>query len=52
MSYEITDVEDTSEGKVVTATISGDFPGSPVAGLRFRFTDYDDRQIRRLRIAP
>ncbi|MDH6463611.1 ketosteroid isomerase-like protein [Micromonospora sp. A200] len=52
VSYEITDVEDTSAGTVVTATISGDFPGSPVAGLRFRFAEYDDRQIRRLRIAP
>ncbi|MER6591789.1 nuclear transport factor 2 family protein [Micromonospora purpureochromogenes] len=52
VSYEITDVEDTSAGTVVTATISGDFPGSPVAGLRFRFAKYDDRQIRRLRIAP
>ncbi|MEH0819117.1 MULTISPECIES: nuclear transport factor 2 family protein [unclassified Micromonospora] len=52
VSYEITDVEQTSEGTVVTATISGDFPGSPVAGLRFRFEEYDDRHIRRLRIAP
>ncbi|MBX7268250.1 nuclear transport factor 2 family protein [Micromonospora sp. Llam7] len=52
VTYEITDVEQTGVGTVVTATISGDFPGSPVAGLRFRFEDYDDRHIRRLRIAP
>ncbi|MET8907956.1 nuclear transport factor 2 family protein [Micromonospora sp. NPDC004551] len=52
VSYEITDVEDTPAGTVVTATISGDFPGSPFAGLRFRFEDYDDANIRRLRIAP
>jgi hypothetical protein len=52
VTYEITDVEQTREGTVVTATITGDFPGSPFAGLRFRFEDYDERQIRRLRIAP
>ncbi|MDG4796869.1 nuclear transport factor 2 family protein [Micromonospora sp. WMMD1082] len=52
VTYDITDVEQTPDGTVVTATISGDFPGSPFAGLRYRFEDYDDRQIRRLRIAP
>jgi hypothetical protein len=52
VSYEITDVEATPSGIVVTATIAGDFPGSPFAGLRFRFEDYDDGRIRRLRIAP
>ncbi|MFI7549961.1 nuclear transport factor 2 family protein [Micromonospora sediminimaris] len=52
VSYEITDVTQTPEGTVVTATITGDFPGSPFAGLRYRFEDYDDNQIRRLRIAP
>ncbi|WP_262286424.1 nuclear transport factor 2 family protein [Micromonospora sp. MA102] len=52
VSYEITGVEDTPAGTVVTATITGDFPGSPFAGLRFRFEDYDDTRIRRLRIAP
>ncbi|MBY8848787.1 nuclear transport factor 2 family protein [Saccharothrix longispora] len=50
--YEVTGAERTAEGLVVTATISGDFPGSPVAGLRFRFEDFDDGAIRRLRIAP
>lgn len=52
VTYEITDVAQTPEGTVVTATITGDFPGSPFAGLRFRFEDYDDQRIRRLRIAP
>ncbi|WP_406108175.1 nuclear transport factor 2 family protein [Micromonospora globbae] len=52
VTYEITDVEEAPEGMVVTATISGDFPGSPVAGLRFRFEEYDGERIRRLRIAP
>ncbi|RAO15093.1 nuclear transport factor 2 family protein [Micromonospora noduli] len=52
VSYEITDVEDTPAGTVVTATIAGDFPGSPFAGLRYRFSDYDDTAIRQLRIAP
>ncbi|MFI7606283.1 nuclear transport factor 2 family protein [Micromonospora sp. NPDC049366] len=52
VSYEITDVEETPEGTVVTATITGDFPGSPFAGLRFRFEEYDGGRIRRLRIAP
>ena len=52
VSYEITDVGETAAGTVVTATITGDFPGSPFAGLKFRFEEYDDSQIRRLRIAP
>jgi ketosteroid isomerase-like protein len=52
VSYEITDVEETAAGTVVTATITGDFPGSPFAGLKFRFEEYDDSRIRRLRIAP
>ncbi|MFY1668690.1 nuclear transport factor 2 family protein [Plantactinospora sp. WMMB334] len=52
VSYEITDVEETPAGTVVTATITGDFPGSPFAGLRFRFEEYEDAAIRRLRIAP
>lgn len=52
VSYEITDVEVTATGTVVTTTITGDFPGSPFAGLRYRFGDYDDDAIRLLRIAP
>ena len=31
--------------------ISGDFPGSPVT-LTFSFEDYDDEQVRILRIRP
>jgi hypothetical protein len=50
--YAITGAEAAADGLVVTATISGDFPGSPVAGLRFRFEDFDDTAIRELRIAP
>ncbi|MBE1487408.1 nuclear transport factor 2 family protein [Plantactinospora soyae] len=52
VSYDITDVEETPAGTVVTVTITGDFPGSPFAGLKFRFEEYDDSRIRRLRIAP
>ncbi|MBQ0902863.1 nuclear transport factor 2 family protein [Micromonospora sp. U21] len=52
VSYEITDVDDTPAGTVVTTTITGDFPGSPFAGLKYRFSDYDDRAIWVLRIAP
>ncbi|MDG4760569.1 nuclear transport factor 2 family protein [Micromonospora sp. WMMD710] len=52
VSYEVTDVQDGPAGTVVTATITGDFPGSPFAGLRYRFSDYDDSAIRVLRIAP
>ncbi|MDG4778884.1 hypothetical protein O7614_04385 [Micromonospora sp. WMMD961] len=32
--------------------VTGDFPGSPFAGLRYRFGDYDESAIRLLRIAP
>jgi hypothetical protein len=47
VTYDIT-VEQTSTGTVVTATISGDFPGSPLAGLRYRFEDYDDSPDREM----
>ncbi len=52
VTYTISHVEDTPAGIEVTATIEGEFPGSPIAGLRFRSEDYDDVHIRRLRIAP
>ncbi|MET8350768.1 nuclear transport factor 2 family protein [Micromonospora sp. NPDC005206] len=52
VSYEITDVYIIPAGTIVTTTITGDFPGSPFAGLRYRFSDYDDSAIRVLRIAP
>jgi hypothetical protein len=36
----------------VTTTISGDFAGSPFAGLKYRFRHNDSNQIRQLTIAP
>lgn len=48
--YTITDVEQTPDALIVTVTIAGDFPGSPFAGLKFRFEDYDQDRIRVLRI--
>jgi len=50
VSYAITDVQETPDALVVTATIAGDFPGSPFAGLKYRFEDLDDNHIRILRI--
>ncbi len=51
VSYEITSVEPKSDHSVVvTCTVSGDFPGSPVTGLRFWFEDFDDNAIRVLRV--
>jgi predicted ester cyclase len=53
VSYDITDVSTAGDGAVVvTCTITGEFPGSPFAGLRFHFLDFSDTAIRRLRIAP
>jgi hypothetical protein len=52
VSYEITDVEHTPGGVTATATITGDFPGSPFAGLKFHFEHDEDDRIRRLRIHP
>ncbi|GAA4733941.1 hypothetical protein GCM10023216_28110 [Isoptericola chiayiensis] len=48
--YEITDVARDDGSLVVTATITGDFPGSPFAGLRYEFDDLTDDRIHRLRI--
>lgn len=51
VTYDITAVEAAAEGGVVvTATVTGDFPGSPFAGLRFGFVDFDDAKIRTLYI--
>jgi hypothetical protein len=50
VSYTITGVEQTPDALVITATIAGDFPGSPVSGLKFRFEDFDDYHVRVLRI--
>jgi hypothetical protein len=36
----------------VTCTITGDFPGSLFAGLKFRFEDFDDEHLKILRIRP
>ena len=49
--YEITAVDHEPDGSVVvTCTISGDFPGSPFAGLRFHFVSFDASCIRVLYI--
>jgi NAD(P)-dependent dehydrogenase (short-subunit alcohol dehydrogenase family) len=48
--YTITRIEQTPDALVVTTTIAGDFPGSPVSDLKFRFEDYDNHRIRVLRI--
>lgn len=50
VSYAVTGVDETPEGLVVTATVTGDFPGSPFAGLKYRFEDFGDDRIRVLRI--
>jgi hypothetical protein len=47
--YTIADVQAIDGATVVTAEVSGDFPGRPVA-LTFSFEDYDDEHVRRLRI--
>jgi hypothetical protein len=49
--YEITAADHEPDGSVVvTSTISGDFPSSPFAGLRFHFVSFDDSSIRELYI--
>jgi hypothetical protein len=52
VSYEITDVEVGPARSTATTTITGAFPGSPFAGLKFHFEDIVDGRIRRLRIRP
>jgi hypothetical protein len=52
VDYTVTNIEQTGDALVVTATIAGDFPGSPVPDLKFRFEDYDNDRIRVLRIRP
>jgi hypothetical protein len=52
VEYTITDIEPADEGLVVTCTITGDFPGSPFAGLRFRFEQFDEDHVKVLRIRP
>jgi ketosteroid isomerase-like protein len=51
VTYDITAVDAAADGGVVaTATVTGDFPGSPFAGLRFHFVDFDGAKIRTLYI--
>jgi hypothetical protein len=52
VTHTITEVEQSAAGLVVTCTISGDFPGSPFAGLQFHFEEFDDEQVKVLRIRP
>ncbi|MFJ6636327.1 nuclear transport factor 2 family protein [Streptomyces sp. NPDC091376] len=52
VQYTITGLEPVSDGLVVTCTVAGDFPGSPVAGLRFHFEAFDEDHVRILRIRP
>ena len=52
VEYTITGIEPADEGLVVTCTIAGDFPGSPFAGLRFRFEEFDEDHVKVLRIRP
>jgi len=52
VEYTITDIEPAGGGLVVTCTITGDFPGSPFAGLRFHFEEFDEDHVKVLRIRP
>jgi hypothetical protein len=52
VEYTISDIEPVGEGLVVTCTITGDFPGSPFAGLTFRFEEFDEDHVKVLRIRP
>lgn len=50
VEYAITDVEPAGACLVVTCAISGDFQGSPVAGMKFRFERFDEDRVEVLRI--
>ncbi|MEW6472597.1 MAG: nuclear transport factor 2 family protein [Actinomycetota bacterium] len=52
VEYTITGIEPAGEGVVVTCTVTGDFPGSPFAGLRFHFEGFDEDHVKVLRIRP
>ncbi|SER46527.1 SnoaL-like domain-containing protein [Lentzea xinjiangensis] len=52
VTYTITDVEPAAQGVTVTCTITGDFPGSPFAGLKHHFEEFDEDTIEVLRIRP
>ena len=49
--YDVTALAEAADGVVATTTISGDFPGSPVVGLKFHF-QLRDGLIQRLSINP
>ncbi|MEU6005482.1 nuclear transport factor 2 family protein [Streptomyces sp. NPDC047453] len=48
--YTITSIEPVGENVIVTCTVTGDFPGSPFAGLKFHFEQFDADQVKVLRI--
>lgn len=48
----LTGIEPAGEGVVVTCTVTGDFPGSPFASLRFHFEAFDRDHVKVLRIRP
>ncbi|GGP66543.1 nuclear transport factor 2 family protein [Saccharothrix coeruleofusca] len=50
VEHVVTGVEPAATGLVVTCTITGDFPGSPIAGMRFHFERFDERHVKVLRI--
>lgn len=50
VEYTITGIEPVGDETVVTCTVTGDFPGSPFAGLKFHFEQFDADQVRVLRI--
>ncbi|MEU9351489.1 nuclear transport factor 2 family protein [Streptomyces griseoloalbus] len=52
VSYEVTGIRPSGEGLVVTCTITGDFPGSPLPGLGFHFEEFDENHVKVLRIRP
>ncbi|MFD7439247.1 nuclear transport factor 2 family protein [Streptomyces sp. NPDC059861] len=52
VQYTITDLEPVGDGLVVTCTVAGDFPGSPVVGLKFHFEEFDEDHVKTLRIRP
>ncbi|MFJ5151546.1 hypothetical protein ACIQCF_08145 [Streptomyces sp. NPDC088353] len=50
VEYTITGIEPFGDETVVTCTVTGDFPGSPFAGLKFHFEEFDADQVKVLRI--
>lgn len=52
VEYTVTGIEPAGAGLTVTCTVTGDFPGSPFAGLRFHFETFDENHVKVLRIRP